>query len=142
MNAATWITHPGARTRALYGWEECDLKHRSGVRAVWFPSLIVRSFWYRFRVTRLLNGSPPAPPRIEWKDGGAPECIGRSLIRLPHDERLNITLIHELVHALGFGSYPNPHNRAFVKQYIKALNWWFRWEIEELELQAHSWRLI
>lgn len=73
---------------------------------------------------------------------GDPYCLGRSLIVLTRDDHLNITLIHELVHALGFGSDRNPHGRAFVLKYCDALAWWFGWDQEELQLQAHQWGLI
>ena len=144
------ITHSGARTRALYMWECSDLKRRDGVHQVVEYRLrivIAVRFYMRF-YSQTSNLMFPwllwrYIPRVEIRQiKGNPYCQGRSLIVLTMEDHLNVTLIHELVHSLGYGSDRNPHNRAFVLKYLEALSWWFGWDIDELKLQAKQWGLI
>jgi hypothetical protein len=147
------ITHSGARTRAFYQWELGDLKSRAGVcqlpltATFWVTARFYMRFskWAisRFELAVLIASGRRKLPRVEIRPiKGDPYCLGRSLIVLTRKDHLNITLLHELVHALGYGSRSNPHNRAFVLKYIEVLAWWFGWDADELKLQAHQWGLI
>ena len=136
------ITHPGSRTRALYLWESDDLKRRRGVRqlrCIEDYALALRFMW-RYRKG---DNWVSCVPRIDIRDlKGDPRCYGRTEIVLTRQDHLNITLLHELTHALGYGSPDNPHSRGFVLKYIAALRWWFGWDADELKILAHQQGLI
>ena len=138
---ALMIVHPGSRTRALYLWESDDLRRRQGVRQI--DTYEAYSLPARFM---LWNGGVRGVhkiPHVRIRNlKGDPACYGRTLIVLTYKDHLNITLVHELVHALGYGSDRNPHSRGFILRYIDALVWCFNWDADELRLQAHQWRLI
>lgn len=125
------IEHPVLRTRALYAWEEYDLEKRRGVRpleCVRECRDVVESLWG-------VRRERPAVVTIRKLDG-SPYCEGRSLIVLTHKSRLNVTLLHEITHAHGYGSFRNPHNREFTRAYIRLLARFFKWDDGELTCQA------
>lgn len=130
------ITHPGARTRALYIWENDDLDRRLPARMRFVNrrniSRIVRKFKYRV-----------APPSVRiTQSKGHPYCLGWKEIMLTMQNRRKNTLVHELTHARGFGSLDNPHSVGFVRAYIDALARAFGWDADELQLQAHMRGLL
>lgn len=129
------ITHPGARTRALYMWEANDLIKRDS-----FPGL---KFYNNYIVYAFPRNFLMKVPSLEIrKMSGQSYCQGRSKIVLAHHDCSVVTLLHELTHARGFGSIRNPHSRGFVLAYIEMLNWGLGWDVDELRLQAYSFNLI
>jgi hypothetical protein len=134
------ITHPGSRTRALYLWESDDLKRRPGVRQLRLCEDIILALRFSFHFPIARREGMPSISSRDLK--GDPRCYGRSEIILTRQDHLNITLLHELTHALGYGSPDNPHSRGFMLQYIDALSWWFSWDADELKILAHQQGLI
>lgn len=60
------------------------------------------------------------------------ECDGYSKIALSSEQQnIQITL-HELTHALGYGSISNPHTRAFVGKYFLLLEQYAECNLAEL----------
>ena len=125
------IEHYAARTRALYTWEEYDLERRRGVRPLDSERegrRVIDEFW---------SVKHCRPPRLHIrKIKGHPYCEGRCLIVLSPANHRNITLLHEITHAHGYGGVVNQHNQAFVRAYIALLAQFFKWDAGELTCQA------
>lgn len=122
------ITHAGARTRALYMWEETDLELRKGVKTI---KTITQAVY-------MINSLEPSWRGIIEITGIHNFCKGRKHIRIASNE-VDLMVVHELTHAIGYGSPSNPHNRAFAMNYIKMMVKWYKWDKDELMLQA-MWR--
>ena len=133
------ITHPGARTRALYKWEKDEIDNRPGNRTLSSAGMgtaIACEVWDMWNCSRPI-------PRVLLRDSkGHPYCQGYSLIVLTYEDCLVSTLLHELVHARGFGVPGNFHTVGFVQAYINVLGNYLGWDNLELELQAHDRGLI
>jgi len=110
------ITHPGARTRALYMWEKKVIHPHEIQLDAGRLSTILQFLWTfegRWCDRRpLLNISDT--DKIS-------TCQGRRLITLTRSDMEFTTISHEFVHARGFGSFKNPHNVAFVKFWISLM---------------------
>ena len=138
------ITNPAARTRALYLWETQDLVNRKGVfqiRKMWRTpqdlQLYCNIMW-RFLTNRIDN-----IPRVEFSDAkDLPACYGWTYIRLTPGYRTNLVMVHELTHAMRYGTPGNPHSRGFVDAYIRNLSAWFEWSEGELTMQAQFRNLL
>lgn len=134
------ITHPGARTRALYKWEHEEIDLRCNNKpindlneAVLIAYGIWKSYW---------NVQRPIPViSINHKNGGS-ECNGYSHIRLATNNHLTSTLLHELTHARGYGTPTNFHTVGFVKCYINVLSFYFKWNSFDLLMGTYKRGLI
>jgi hypothetical protein len=84
------------------------------------------------------------PPVIEFGTGtlfsgqSTSYCAGYSLICLVEGQRDIGTLLHELTHALGYGT---PHGPGFVRKYFDLLVSYGRCERGALELDAALFKL-
>ena len=125
------ITHAGARTRALYSWEETDIQHRDGIKRI-------NDITDYRNIADQLGFSVP---KIEIHPGVHyyPFCEGRTRIVMTGTNNFNYTFIHELAHFDRGGTSKNCHTVGFVRKYIRLLVRYFGWDEEELLLQAH-WR--
>lgn len=131
-----------ARTRALYLWEDQDLDIRPGVYP--YRSLVgmredLSRMWRLLHITR----GKRRIPLIEFiRRQDAAYCDGLTRIVLTSKYCTNMVLLHEVVHALGYGSVVQPHSRSFVTRYIECLSQWFTWEYGELLMQAKFRKLL
>jgi hypothetical protein len=134
------ITHAGARTRAVYKWEDDLLLLRSAggnqkVKSVGQAQLIVNRIWDR-------EGMRSKPPKVVIKDHkGYPNyCDG--VITLTDSNRWVLTLVHEVAHATGVGPSFNHHSKAFVKKFINLLAFQFGWNQYDLTCDAMKRKLL
>jgi hypothetical protein len=131
------IKERGARTRALYKWEDEDLVLRRGNvslhpgEAQWFANEVwIKEGW---------NTRHSCPDVIVKDRKGRAYCEGRALIvlfSLPKGEDSKVVLIHELVHARGYGDGKQMHPVSFVKKYLELLHRYMGWNYQALALEA------
>jgi len=127
------IQHPGARTRALYSWETEEIfLDRRNVR---FDQRAADRFARDFWEWRGRDGC--AVPKIAiTMHGDISFCIGRSDITLHIQETGPVILLHELVHARGFGTSKRMHPVSFVKYYIDCLSLFVGYNRSDLTASA------
>lgn len=125
------ITNPVARTRALYKWEDdlvSTVLPKPGLLVEnhgWFWSDVdsnesAMAMWFRLGMWH--NPPKESCPRVHLRHGlKRSYCYGRADIYLAFTEANQIILLHELIHAKGYGSEQNPHNKAFVVRYAWTL---------------------
>lgn len=136
------ITHPGARTRALYAWERelyehvdcydfvCKDEAQAYLNVVWHNEFRTKP-----------------QPRLDFRPTtlGRP-CANNEEITLLHMGRSNLHMLHEICHSAGYGSHVNPHSVGFVNAYIILLYHWMPrtkfWHRTHLQVQARNKRLI
>src|SRR5688572_27675922 len=112
------ITHPGARTAALYDWETKELmlgKHNPR-----FTLAECRKFAADFWLWsgRKRERCPTVDITLEHDLSFAD---GRASIVLNFHECGPVVLTHELVHAKGYGQGRAVHPVSFVREYIECL---------------------
>lgn len=134
------IKSPGARTRILYQWEDQDLNKRPGVIA--YRSVItmrndLHRMWRMFGYFE----KRPSPLLHYINTATGPSCYGYSDIVMT-DRCTNVSLVHEVTHAAGYGSLRNIHSPGFVRVYLARLAEWFNWELGELTMQAGLRKLL
>lgn len=129
---------PLMRTRRLYAWESYDLHHRKGVCDIGLElaNIIVRLAWLHFKMQQ------PQPRIIMKRTKEQPYCIGWSEIALTSANHTDLVLLHELAHAMRYGTEGNPHTAGFVRQYIELMAWYYQWNKEELLCQTHQLKLL
>ena len=113
------ITHAGARTRALYAWEQDDLEKRLTERlTVKQMQQYANEFWcYENWDSR------ERTPTLHYTREAVAYCWGRSDIFMTRRQAHRVVLIHELVHARGYGGIgSNAHTVGFVRTYLTLLN--------------------
>lgn len=137
------IRHPGARTRALYKWEEVLLYKRATggnrkVRSQKEGEFIIARFWAmekrarprpKLIIKKRLKGYPSYDPNTH-------------TITLGGTDMYVITLLHEIVHALGLGPEGNHHSPAFVRKFIKYMSFQFGWSMYDLTCDAMEAKLL
>lgn len=62
-------------------------------------------------------------------------------IVMARNQRRPTLLLHELAHALGGGSKSNHHNKKFCTLYFGLLHEYIGYDLEELRLQAASFKI-
>lgn len=133
------IVHPGARTRALYAWER-ELHWREGNFALRSTSEAQRRTeeawdamgWRSWEDT-------PTVELVSRSTTSYAACWGRRQVELNRNsptERTFLALIHELVHARGFGRSWNQHTVGFVLCYLQAMHKLLKWNYQALAWQA------
>lgn len=135
------ITHPGARTRALYKWESEDLLNRTGAGSkinIWTAQTVRDFLWFKFANKRQM----PSIRIAYWPNNEMSFCQGYSQITLYPDGHNLVVLTHEVVHALGYGSRGNVHSRGFILAYMKSLHIVLGWDHNELRTEAHRRGLL
>lgn len=128
------INHPGARTRALYMWEAEQLEPATMKVTRGRAKMVTDHFWADKKSKR------PTVKVRRFK--GLSYTEGRAEIHLNERNATETTLIHELVHACGYGSEQNPHSVGFVKHYLKMLTKYCFLSNEFLIREAKRRRLI
>jgi hypothetical protein len=126
------ITHAGARTRILYDWESKDISLRPGVRPL-------KGIEHALDIAYTLGFNVPIIIIKPLKCGGY--CVGQQKICLDPNA-VDTVMVHELAHFDRGGSVKNPHSKGFVLKYIELLHKYYKWDEEELLLQAHWRKLI
>lgn len=134
------IKNPAIRTRALYAWEQQDLSLRHGVYQI--RSLVQMRNYLNHMWAAFTKGRRAKPSLEYWKKDIQPFSEGYARIVMTDGNRSNLMLVHEVTHALGFGSPVNPHSVGFVHAYIRHLALWFDWEPGELHMQAKFRKLL
>ena len=150
------IRHGGARTRALYHWENVDLCLRPDGRKQLKVDELNRiaegiwatEGWTLARLAPQVHIIRDCKAEYSW-------TIGKKQIYLlppnPNAKRIParlggtnaVVLIHELTHAKGYGDYPGQmHSVAFVKLYLKLLSKYLGWDHDALVAEAKRRRLI
>lgn len=127
------VRHSGARTRALYRWETevIFLDKRNTRFDMKACERFAADFWrYEGRVAERC-------PRIKLTmHGDYSYCLGRSDIIIHIQESGPVILIHELVHAKGFGSGKSMHPVSFVRDYLRCLARFVSFNFNEIEESA------
>lgn len=132
------ITHAGARTRSLYMWEKDDLDKRVKERLT-----IEQMQRFANKVWRLEGWeSRQSTPTIHSTKSELSYCLGRADIFMNRIGSQRVTLIHELVHARGFGSAHNPHSVGFVITHLEMLSNYVGFSLDELLTTANDRGLI
>lgn len=144
------IKHGGARTRALYKWENEDLcqrtagKHRMNEHEL---NLYTQWIWDE-------EGWDKCPTIHVVNSGQYSYSMGRKIaylaIPVPNSPKAGlriggdnkVVLIHELVHCKGFGDYGPMHSVGFVKLYLRLLSKYLQWNHSVLVMVAKERGLI
>lgn len=136
------IKHPGARTRALYRWEDQLLQRGASggnrkVRSEKEARFIIDRIWK-------MEGRKGAQPAFKIKTmTGMPYYeTERHEIVLTNEDHFMLTLIHEIVHSLGLGHGKDIHDVRFIKKYAKLLAFQYGWTEEQLLCEAKMMRLL
>lgn len=149
------IKHSGARTRALYKWENevllqtppgfntCDEVHLNCLaEAIW-----ASEGWDLARPAPRIHLLDGKKEQYSWSMGKKhvylipPIPAAKSLgIRLGGNNP--VVLIHELTHARGFGDYGPMHSVGFVKLYLRLLSKYLGWDLSELVKDAKERGLL
>lgn len=127
------IHHNGARTRALYQWEteEIFLDKRNLRFDQKSVDKFVTDFWKREgRIDQR------APRVYITMYGEFSECLGRAEIKLHLQESGPVILVHELIHAKGYGSGKQMHPVSFVRDYLRCLSIFVGFNHSELKDSA------
>lgn len=127
------IHHHGARTRALYAWEtETVFMDKRNVR---FDQKTADKFARDFWEWRGRKDCKPPVIKITCL-GDISFCDGRSDIVMHIQDTGPVILLHELVHARGFGTESKMHPVSFVRYYIECLSLFLGFDEEYLRASA------
>lgn len=129
------IEYPPARTRALYIWEREDIEPRSQLRPLTLlgSEAFVRRVWsdqgwlFRHSCPQIVLLHPNRKHSF---------CWGRShLFMRPQDLHPSV-LLHELVHARGYGDGRDSHSVGFVKEIVRLWSEYLGWSRRRLYGEA------
>lgn len=136
------LTHKGARTQALYRWENEEFYDTpAGSRKLSEEQL--RSLAQKIWDGEGWGGHYPCPTiKIENTYDNLSYSQGRTAIVLVPKDANAVILIHELVHARGHGVGAIMHPVSFIKVYLRLLNKYLGWDLNELTEKAMKRRLI
>lgn len=136
------LIHGGARTQALYRWENEEFYGSpAGRRKLSEKQLqaMAQEIW----ASEGWDAHLPCPTlRIERTPDDLSYSQGRKVIVLVPKDANAVILIHELTHARGYGVGAIMHSVGFVKMYLKMLNKYLGWDLTELTEKAMKRRLI
>jgi hypothetical protein len=123
------ITHVGARTRALYAWEQDDLEVRIKERLT-----VEQMQKFANKVWRLEKwDANESVPTIHSYRGKQAYCYGRADIYMPRRQSCRVVVLHELVHARGYGNKGNnQHTVGFVNVYLRVLHTYLGFDYVDL----------
>lgn len=95
------------------------------------------------RIWKLEGRKGRQPKYVVKKNKGYPyyEDIRHEIV-LTEEDHYMLSLIHEIVHALGLGPRKNNHSVAFIKKYAKLLAFQYGWSEEQLLCEAKVMKLL